>query len=147
MSREDFKIEFTRSFVRLAVIGLLVWDIARDNRVMWIWLAVRAAVLIEYISFSIKDGIKQLITNFLAHVATGAVMAYGWYGAYVLFDLKKKFFFENGAVLHATVPLCIKWCAILSAIGLTVSVLIYVFRDKGYESNRYQGYKGRKFKD
>lgn len=147
MSRQDFQIEFVRSTARLAVLVLLTADIVRDNRVMWIWLAVRAAVLIEYISFSIKDEIKQLITNFLAHVATGAVLAYGWYGAYVLFDLKKKFGWENGTVLHATAPLCVKWCAILSVIGLVVSIVIYACRDKGYKSDRYQGYKGRKFKD
>lgn len=147
MSKDDFQIEFTRSFIRLVVLVLLTWDIARDNRVTWIWLAVRAAVLIEYVSFGIKDTPKQLVTNFLAHIITGAVLAYGWYGAYVLFDLEKKFVWKSGTILAVTVPTCIKWCAVLSVIGLVVSIVIYVCRDKGYKSNRYQGYKGRKFKD
>lgn len=147
MSRDDFQIELTRSIIRLAVLVALTWDIVRDNRVMWLWLAIRAAVLIEYISFSIKDNVKQLVTNFLAHIITGAVLAYGWYWVYMTFDLKKKFGWENETILNHTAPLCLKWCAVLSVAGLVVSVVIYACRDKGYKSNRYQGYKGRKFKD
>lgn len=128
--REHYQIELTRSFVRLAVLALLTWDIGRDNGVNAFWLGIRAAVLIEYISFSLKDELKDLIKNFIAHIFTGAVLAIAWYGAYVLFDLKKKFFFENAAVLNSTVPTCIKWCAALSVAGLTVSAVMYIIREK-----------------
>ena len=67
MSREDFKIEFLRSFFRLAVLILLTVSIVRDESTMWIWLGIRAAVLIEYISFSIKDEPLAIFKNFMAH--------------------------------------------------------------------------------
>ena len=35
MSREDFKIEFVRSFFRLAVLILLTANIVMDDRTMW----------------------------------------------------------------------------------------------------------------
>ena len=130
MSSEDFKIEFLRSFFRLAVLILLTVSIIRDESTMWIWLGIRAAVLIEYISFSIKDEPLAIFRNFMAHCITGAVLAFAWYGAYVLFELKKKFFRENGTVLHVTVPTCIKWCVLLSLIGMTVSAAMYIIRQK-----------------
>ena len=77
--REHYQIELTRSFARLVVLAALTLDIGLDNTVMWIWLAVRAAVLIEYISFSLKDELKDLIKNFLAHIFTADVLAIGWY--------------------------------------------------------------------
>ncbi|SFC73697.1 hypothetical protein [Ruminococcus albus] len=128
--REEYKIEFVRSFVRLVVLVLLTATIIRGDSSMPIWLGVRAAVLIEYISFSLKDGIKELVKNFLAHIFTGAVLAIGWYGAYVLFELKNRFFWENGTVLHVTVPECIKQCAIISAIGLTICAVMYTLSGK-----------------
>ncbi|WP_295152904.1 hypothetical protein [uncultured Ruminococcus sp.] len=128
--REHYQIELTRSFARLVVLAALTLDIGLDNTVMWIWLAVRAAVLIEYISFSLKDELKDLIKNFLAHIFTAAVLAIGWYGAYVLFDLKQKLFFENKAVLYSTVPAIIKWGGVISLIGLTVSAVMYIIRQK-----------------
>ena len=130
MERRDYKADVTRAFFRLAVLVLLVWSIAFERSEDWIWLGVRAAVLIEYISFSIKDELKDLIKNFIAHVLTGAVLAFGWYGAYILFDLNKKFFYGNSAVLHGTVPDCIKWTALLSIAGLTVSAVMYIIREK-----------------
>ncbi|MBQ8965122.1 hypothetical protein [Ruminococcus sp.] len=130
MERKDYKAQVIRSFAELAVLVLLTADIARGNTVMWSWLAVRAAVLIEYVSFSLKDEIKDIIKNFISHVLTGAVLAFAWYGAYVLFELKSKFFDENTTVLHVTVPTCIKWCALLSVIGLTVSAVMYIVRQK-----------------
>ncbi len=130
MNREDYKIEFTRSAVRLAVLVFLTVTIARGDRTLWIWLAARAAVLIEYISFSLKDEPKDLVKNFLAHVLTEAVLAFGWYGAFVLFELSKKLPYGNEAVLHSTVPLCIKWGALLSVTGLVISGIMYFVRQK-----------------
>jgi hypothetical protein len=127
---EKYKIELVRSFVRLVVLVLLTATIVRGDKSTPIWLGVRALVLIEYISFSLKDELKDLVKNFLAHIFTGAVLAIGWYGAYVLFELKKKFFWENGTVLNVTVPECIKQCALLSAIGLTICAVMYIIREK-----------------
>jgi hypothetical protein len=127
---EKYKIELVRSFVRLVVLVLLTAAIVRGDKSTPIWLGVRALVLIEYISFSLKDEVKDLVKNFLAHIFTGAVLAIGWYGAYVLFELKSRFFWENGTVLHVTVPECIKQCALLSAIGLTICAVMYIIREK-----------------
>jgi hypothetical protein len=127
---EKYKIELVRSFVRLVVLVLLTAAIVRGDKSTQIWLGVRALVLIEYISFSLKDEVKDLVKNFLAHIFTGAVLAIGWYGAYVLFELKSRFFWENGTVLHVTVPECIKQCALLSAIGLTICAVMYIIREK-----------------
>ena len=132
MERKDTKLEITRAYFRLGVLLLLTVNIVRDDTALWLWAGARAAVLIEYICFSLKDELKDLIKNFIAHIVTGAVLAFGWYLIFVLFELKPKFRVENSAVLHNTVPLCIKWAVLLSMIGLTVSAVLYLIREKKY---------------
>lgn len=142
MTKDDMQIEVVRSAFRLAAMVFLIYGIVHFSVGMGvrltvgtlsavpgkdaaIWMASKLAVIIEYVSFCLKDDAKKLVKNFLAHIVTGVVLGFGYYGAYALFDLKKKYHWELGAILHSTVKQCVTETVILSLVGLVLSIIIY----------------------